>query len=352
MKIMTLQSRKWLRLRLAVGLVWGISCWVNPAQAEPVDNALNFLRGQITGTGFVDSYPDDGTDRSYTYDNAMAALAFISAGDFPSARRILDAFNAIAPPYVHRYRTQDGRPDGIVNTGHHGYILQAMNLYYVGTGDSRYNLTAQRVGNFLVSVQDSDGGLFGRPGAPWKSTENNLGAFAALYNLGRIQNIPYFLEKAELIRNFLTTECWDGERFFQGENDRNIVTDVQALGTLALGPDYAGAPYWIEWQTLNTQRYSGRKRVTGFALEAQPPPAVIWTEGTLQMTLAFDVNFDLSRAKAYRAEAEKLIYPSGALAQASNPGTVGGDPVSRTPAVSPTAWYVLAANKDNVFELL
>lgn len=59
--------------------------------------ALNFLRGQISSFGLIDSYVEDNAPHSYTYDNALAAMAFISAKDFISAKKILDAFLTIGP---------------------------------------------------------------------------------------------------------------------------------------------------------------------------------------------------------------------------------------------------------------
>ncbi|MFH1778790.1 MAG: hypothetical protein ABH847_01995 [Candidatus Omnitrophota bacterium] len=326
-----------------------------PDTTPSPEKALSFLRGQISTVGLLDSYVEDNTDYSYTYDDALAAMAFISAGDFVSARRILDAFVAIGPQpeggFLHRYHATDGSPYGTLSVGHNAYLLQAMNLYYLETGDSRYNLLAQEVANYILSQQDIDGGIFGRAGVTWKSTESNLGALSAIHNLGKVQNIPYYIDRANAIRNFLITECWDGVRFLCGENDPMIVTDVQALGGMVLGPSYANGAYWVENYTRTTKRYSGRKTITGFDFNADRD--TVWIEGTLQETMAFFVAGDITKYSFYKTESEKLFQSSGALLLASNTGTTGFDWIlERWQAVAPTAWYIYACNQDNVLELL
>ncbi|MBN1586117.1 MAG: hypothetical protein JW937_01660 [Candidatus Omnitrophica bacterium] len=330
-----------------------------PPPPEPVsyvEAATDFLRTQIGPVGLLDSYVEDNADYSYTYDNALAAMAFISAGDLDSARTILDAFARIGPDYnggfVHRYNSIDGQPvEGIAGVGHNAYLLQAVNLYYLETHDPRYNNLASTLAAHILSYQDSDGGLFGRPSVSWKSAENNLAGYCALNNLGVNLGISAYKSSAALIKNFLITECWDGSRFLTGENDTMIVTDVQALGTLILGADYSNGSYWIQPHTLTTRRYDRRKSITGFDMNTDKD--TVWTEGTLQQSLAYLLAGDLPKSNAFRSEAEKLFQGSGALRQASNTGTSGfGDTFQPWQAVAPTAWYIFVHNQDNPFEIL
>jgi len=46
--------------------------------APSVEAALGFLRAQAGPVGLVDSFVEDNADYAYTYDNALAAMAFIS----------------------------------------------------------------------------------------------------------------------------------------------------------------------------------------------------------------------------------------------------------------------------------
>ena len=171
-----------------------------------VDEALGFLKSQIGSSGMIDSFVEDGIPYSYTYDNALAAMAFISSGEIASARGILDAYLKVGPDSSggvwHRYDSETGLPSGgILRVGHNAYLLQAMNLYFNETGDARYNDFARDLGYYLISNQDVDGGLRGSYRETWKSTENNCGAFSALYNLGILQDMPNFTNVATCIHD-------------------------------------------------------------------------------------------------------------------------------------------------------
>ncbi|MBI3323251.1 MAG: hypothetical protein HYZ95_02160 [Candidatus Omnitrophica bacterium] len=126
---------------------------------------------------------------------------------------------------------------------------------------------------------------------------------------------------------------------------------LQALGAMVLGAGYTNGAFWAEGQTRTTKPYSGRKRVTGFDFDADRD--MVWTEGTLQESLAFLVAGDLSRSNSYKSESEKLRNSkTGGFWAVSNPGTAGPEIVQKWQAVASTAWYVFAGNQDNVLELL
>ncbi len=318
--------------------------------------ALGFLSDQTSAFGLIDSFVEDEADIAYTYDNAVAALAYIAAGELPSAAGILEAYAAIgAEPdggFLHRYGSLDGAAaGGIPGVGHNAYLLQAIALYRLESGETGFDGLALGLAGYLLGHQDLDGGLFGRAGVAWKSTENNLAAYSALHNLGLLMNLPDMIADADAIRDFLEFDCWDGTRFLTGKNDPSIVTDAQALGALVLGPGFQNGAYWVQDHTLTTRRYYRGRRVTGFDLNTDGD--TVWTEGTLQQALAFAAAGDTAAGTAYRQEAEKLFLSSGAFWQASNNGSTGfGDSFRRWQAAAPTAWYVLVALDDNVLEPL
>jgi len=318
--------------------------------------ALGFLKSRMGTAGLLDSFVEDKTDYSYTYDNAVAAMAFLSAGDRLSAQRILNGFVGISPApgggFLHRYRTTGAGAGGTLAAGHNAYLLQALNLFSWRTGDHRYDGTARGIADFLLSLQDSaDGGVFGRTGVSWKSTENNLAAYSAIANLSVVQNLPAYGIRAAQIKDFLVRECWRETRFLTGKNDAMIVTDAQALGTQILGAGYSNGSFWVESYTKATQRYSAKKQVTGFDLNTDRD--TVWTEGTLQQALAFWLAGDNARFGFYRTESEKMLQSSGAFWAASNRGTTGfGEFFERWQAVAPTAWYILVSHQDNVLGLL
>jgi len=317
--------------------------------------ALNFLRNQMSSKGLLDSFVEDGKNWSFTYDNALAAMAFISAGDLTTVETILDALSDIGPEseggFLHRYTPSGGPSEGVLVVGHNAYVLQAMNLYFLKTGDPKFNLLAQGIADYLLSQQDTNGGLFLRDGDTAKSTENNLAAYTAIHNLGVLQEIPFFRTKANEIQNFLITEIWDGKRFLKGEKNFLIATDVQALGALILGAldwKFQNGVFWVEFFTVTTQM-----QITGFDLNIDRD--TVWTEGSLQASLAFALSRskDYARYKKYKSEVEKLIQNTGGLWESSNTGTSGeGYDFNPWTAVAPTAWYILVYNQDNVLEPL
>ena len=324
--------------------------------ASRAQAALTFLRSQMTPSGLLDSYVEDGIDRSYTYDDALAAMAFIVAGDVHSARSILDAFQAIGPTkhggFLEAYHAATGKPDGILVAGPNAYLLQAINLYYATTRDPRYDVLAKTLADYLLSLQDGDGGLFGRSGVTWKSTENNLGAYCAIRNMGILHGNPDYLEKAEKIHQFLVNKCWDGRRFLRGKNDPTVVTDVQALGALVLGLDFAQGVFWVKGATYVITRSPEGRSITGFDFDGDRD--TIWTEGTLQQALAFlTTAADPQKGLYYKAEMEKLVRPSGALLLTPHSGTAGsGWTLQPWQAVAPTAWYLFLSFKTNPLQLL
>ena len=335
-------------------------CWmaIPPGleAATPSEAALSFLRSRMGSAGLLDSFVEDKTDYSYTYDNALAAMAFLSAGDRLSAQRVLDGFVAIGPApgggFLHRYRTSGASAGGTLAAGHNAYLLQATNFFSWRTGDHRFDGIAQGIAGYLLSLQDgTDGGVFGRPDVTWKSTENNLAAYSAVANLALVQSLPAYEMRATQIRDFLVRECWNGTRFLTGKNDPTIVTDVQALGTQVLGVGYSNGSFWVESYTKATRSYSGKKQVTGFDLNTDRD--TVWTEGTLQQSLAFWLVGDNTRFAFYRTEAEKLLQSAGGFWAASNRGTTGfGEFFERWQAVAPTAWYIFVSDRDNVLGLL
>lgn len=328
----------------------------NGGAAASVEAALGFIEAQMAPSGLVDSFVEDNADYSYTYDNALAAMAFISAGNLSAASTVLAGVAAIEAEadggFLHRYSASDGGSAyGLPGVGHNAYLLQSFVLYRMASDDSRYDSLSMALADYLLAHQQNDGGLVGRAGVSWKSCENNLGAYSALHNLGTLLADPILLAKAELVRTFIVVECWDGDRFLTGENDPMIVTDVQALGALVLGAGYTAGAYWVEEHTQTTRRYKGRKTITGFDLNTDRD--TVWVEGTLQQAMAFMTAGDQQRADNFKQEAEKLFQSSGALWQASNAGTSGfGDTFMPWQAIAPTAWYVFLSLQDNVLETL
>ena len=314
--------------------------------------AHRYLVGQIKGIGLIESYTDN-TGNSYTYDNALAVMAFVAMGDYDNAKTILNTYkNTISASasggYGDVYDYATGSGSGAISVGPNSWLLNAVNLYYDKTGDSQFQTLGQQLANFLVGLQDIDGGLFGSWSVFWKSTEHNQSAYAALYNYGTFNNSSTYVDKANLIKDFLVTECWNGERFLRGKNDPLVVTDVQAYGVLSLGTSYASAIYWAEYHTKCTHNLGKKTTVTGF--DFNDDLDTVWLEGTLQQAMAFNKNFDDWRAGIYYDNVKKTQRPNGSFLIATNEGTTGTDWILQPiEAVAPTCWYIFYNTDTNPF---
>lgn len=320
-------------------------------RARGLEGAYQFLSNQVKGIGLVDSYKDV-FNTSYTYDNALAAIAFVAQDDYDRAKTLLNAYqNKIGLPnyggYNDVYDYQTGVGTGYISAGPNAWLLNAVNFYYYNTNDPQFLTLAQKLADFLVGLQDTDGGVFGDRYVTWKSTEQNLIGYASLYNFGILTQQDLYVQKANLIKDFLVRECWNGERFLRGKNDPTEVTDVQAAGVLALGTVYASSIYWAEYHTKCAKPLGGQT-VTGFDFNNDLD--TVWLEGTLQETLAFKKNFDDYRAGIYYNNVNKTQRENGSFLCATNQGTTGSDwvllPIE---SVAPTCWYIFYKTGTNPF---
>ena len=131
-----------------------------PPPAPAVLAALAFLDARAGASGLLDSFPEDGADHAYTYDNALAALAYLSAGDVAAAGDVLDALAAVGPEpkggFLHRYRASDGGDaSGLLRVGHNAYVLKALVRYAARSGDASHDPLALQIAGYLLSQQET-----------------------------------------------------------------------------------------------------------------------------------------------------------------------------------------------------
>ena len=142
---------------------------IQPVTAKRHWRAQIYISNQIKGIGLVDSYKEDGTIRSYVYDNALAAMACMAMGNFGLAEEILDTmcFEVVRTPdgvFLQYYGYSDprGGGGGAVYCGNSAWLLQALNIYQKLKLSDRYFDTQKQLADFLLTLQDpSDGGLRG-----------------------------------------------------------------------------------------------------------------------------------------------------------------------------------------------
>ncbi len=298
------------------------------------------------------------------YDNALAALVFISYGDFERAEKIFDFFKARIDTELlpenggfSQFRNRNGNPNNHRWMGDNAWLLIALNNYVSVTGSTEYHRLSEEIENWLRSLQDSDGGLWGGFNSDntqiHKITEGNIDAFNAVLN--------YDTFHVKLL-NYLKNERWDTVEqlliSWPGTQQYLFALDLHPWG-YCIFEDFpvavlAKASRYITTKTSTVLN----KQITGYCFDIDKD--VVWLEGTGEMIVAFQHAGQNTEAEYYTAELEKMILESAmfsnsaGLPYTTNFGTHYGDSelwkgADINPAISSGAWYLFAKNKFNPF---
>lgn len=340
-------------------------------------------------------------DVAFTYDNAVAALAFIASGDRPRAKQIVDAI-------IHAQNNDrfynDGRirnayrggalvsPDGRVpmpgwydnkanrwvedefqvstHTGNMAWSMLALLGYYETYGGEPYLDAAIRIGEWVERhCRDSRGaggylgGYSGWEPNPsllqYKATEHNLDLYAAFQRLYLITKNSVWQKRANAAKTFVLS-MWDEKegKFWTGVkpdgvtvHQETIPLDIQAWAPLALQEE--GKPYW---KALN---YAEQKLRVDDGFDFNQDRDRIWYEGTAQMAVAYQYTGQMDKAKALISTLLAAQDASGGIPAVNQDGlTTGfalptGEPwfYFNRLHVGATAWMVLAQKGVNPFWL-
>lgn len=265
---------------------------------RPGQEQLDWLVGQQDlATGLMYSF-EDGKDFAWTFDQALAVIAFTHAGETKRAKRILDKMKLLQPSdcdasWYEWYRLAD--PCNIdwdwgsqkYVTGPIAWMVIAINYYEWNTKDPSYADMARQALCWLdtMKVTYPDGALrfCGGPrcgqndaGEPnWISTEHNIDAYSAYFWRGLIDRNLSYLETAKGILDYLRKQMWSHSPaanccrtepvFCRGWNDCEVATDCQSWAVLALGPtgpdceQFFRGLYWLldlDDSTRNLQDYN------------------------------------------------------------------------------------------------
>lgn len=336
--------------------------------AQPVFSAkeaqiYNWLKNVQLANGLLESTENNNTVS--LYDNALAAMVFMLNGDFVRAEKIFDFFNGRINSELlsgnggfSQFRNKQGTPTGNRWMGDNAWLLIALNNYKASTGNTKYNALAAGISNWLMSLQDADGGLFAGYAANntllnYKVTEGNIDAFNAIDG--------YTTFHSDLL-NFLEADRWD-------ENDKNLVswpsnpTYLYALDnhswSYCIFPNYSVSALTSASRFLNTKTVTlTGQQITGYDIDEDKD--MVWLEGTGQMALAFKLAGMQAETNFYLNEMEKAYVPCSIHADsygfpyASNLGTgYGSDPLwvgaDTKIAISGGAWYIFAEAGFNPF---
>ncbi|WP_285229643.1 fibronectin type III domain-containing protein [Paenibacillus albidus] len=411
---------KWVRMGMAIVLGVGLMLPVQgvalaDAASEASNGALTWLSYQQDATagyafdGLVDSFedfwgPNDPKQIVYTYDQAVASIAFIVKGERTRAEKVLNKMRDIQDPsgyWLNSYWYNNGYGEEIrKHVGPVVWMAMAAMAYEKQYNDTRYRPMALKALDWSLQYQQANGGIAGGWSAwtnsdePWSSTEHNIDIYRVLQYFASVESskTAAYTSAASGVKNFLDTYVWDesAKRFKGGwKNDTNLIDpkiplDVNPWAVLALGSsgthNYGASLAYVENAsgtpgTLANPRYKqtltyndAGHTLTGYDFdwtdEVLPAyddngnqigntGADIWLEGSAFMSLAYYLQGNTAKADAINMEIIKKQGTSGA--------SLGGIPYSlkgtsnsywvmaQQNCVSSTGWLILSLHRFNPF---
>jgi hypothetical protein len=336
---------------------------VNPAQE------INWLKKNQYLTGLVESQIGWSDHRSFTYDQALAAIAFTHSGSLVRARLVLDAMASLQNSdgsWYSAYYTDTKKPwEWSMSTGNAAWMIIAINYYEAKTGDKQYTPSANKALLWLntrINNNQSDacykgfnlGKNFWDIPNPEKvfSTEHNLDVYSALKNRAKLTTNAYIKSECERIandtKNFLARQ-WNGNAFYRGCKDYEMWLDPQTWGYMVLGNGYSSGISFAENNMVNTLPWNGAN-VQGHQYNNYNKNS-IWVEGTAQMADAYGLLGNQLKQQFYLNEISKVTQSDGGIPYSFNGvgGAIAWPDNLRYSSVSSTVWSYFARNKINPF---
>ncbi len=368
------------------------------------------IRSLKTAPLLLRSYDTDNVyirNTAFTYDNALAAMAFLAAGRYEEARILLDALvyaagndRALdAPPAPGApLRIRNGYASGDIaawpgwesgarlsgwydredgawyedryqvgsNTGNTAYAALALLQYYRLRGGDEYLETAASLMNWVLETcqDEGDGFIAGFDGweegdppvvypLTYKSIEHNIDAYAAFRALYSFTGEDRYREGADSALRFIRS-MYDPDRglFLTGTgedgktpNRDGVVLDAQVWCAMALGQDFA--PYEKALETVAAMETPGG----GYPFCRENRNGGWWAEGTAYTALMYRETgdreaFERAMKALVSIQAENGLFPAATTDHLSTGiDLFDGSPWEYTTDlhIAPTAWFILAA---------
>jgi hypothetical protein len=308
------------------------------------------LRKQNAGTGLIDSQDDpNGWNVGYTYDEALAAIAFAAYGSNPQAQAILSFLESAQDAngsFVSAFDSANGNSAWSTHyVGNNAWVILAINYYTGRTGDRQFLDAATNCANWILQYQAADGSVSMGPDNPTAySTEHNLDTWSALYHLSKLVTNSSYRQAADRMLSWLETHAWiDGEGYFaQGKNDPVASLDPNTFGILALGvAGTNGDDYTRCFTKMVNTMYLTNDSFTGFSFNesADATMGCVWFEGTAQAALAYGLADQAGMSSFLDTQVSNSLRWSGGMPY-TTPGNGSGD-VNTNSAASTVCWYLL-----------
>ena len=324
---------------------------------------LNWFYNQQLSNGLLTS--TESGNLISLYDNSLAALVFMLNEDYARAEKIFDFFDDRILSELKngtggfsQFRNIDGEPSYHRWVGDNAWLLLALNNYKYITGTYKYDYLILELSNWLIYLQDHDGGIFAGYDEAGnlmrnKVTEGILDVFSAISGYGSFhQNILRFLSQNcwdKLDNNMITNQSW---------SNYNYALDLHSWSYL-LFEDYDPSSLTKAERYVTTQISSvNGESIIGYCFDIDRD--VVWLEGTSHMALAFNNADAVDKSQKLLAGIERnlimsQIHPnSGGFPYVSNTGTAFGteklwDGAEDKISISTNAWYLFAKWNFNPF---
>ncbi|MFO8052537.1 MAG: hypothetical protein R6U54_01070, partial [Candidatus Omnitrophota bacterium] len=268
--------------------------------------------------GLILSYEGDSSlDKvCFTYDQALATFVFLNHGEIKRAEKILDFYlkqiNQGKKIY-NAYFTDGGVFEYVLHSGPQAWIGLAALNYSKEAKSKKYIKIAREVAEFLIKMQDQEGGIVGGPKDSWYSTEHNLDAYAFFRLFYKQTGKKKYKEAADKVKRWISRYSYTKHKvpINRGKGDSTIATDTYTWSVTALGPDTLYSMGMdpeeiLEFAEKNCKvtvnfEYNNREiKVEGFDFAKAKHSArggVVSGEWTAQMVLAYEVMADYFKQK-------------------------------------------------------
>ncbi len=303
---------------------------------------------------------------SWTYDNALATIAFVADKDRSQARQLLDQLAALQNrngSFDFAFDVKSGAGAQVVRSNAVAWVGLAAAAFADKYGDKSYDEMAANAVAYLLNLRNGAGLIRGGPDVSWVSTQHNLLAYELLREMAALAKhshsfAPYsrsdLIDAADALGTAIDAKLVSssgGIHFREGAGDDRIPIDVQALGSMYLQvrsdprADQVGSyieqdGFWIP--SRSTTAAPGK--VSGLRPFLDPgSPNLIWSEGTIES------QFALTRLGDSRTRIADAVDSLAATISGGNVGPIGADRNSTTiwgeyrtwPASATASWLLM-----------
>lgn len=367
------------------------------------NDQIHWLIGQqdLHNTGLLESFEDNNDTKAYTFDQALAIIAFTASGELERAREILNTMKDIQlsdskDSWFECYNAVDATYGGCYKhaTGPIAWMVMAANFYECRVGDPNYASMARMALGWLGTMMYTNDPNDGRYGSfQWSdfdsniiSTEHNIDAYSAYYWRGMLDSNDSYLYKASLTLDYIRKEMWapspdsnchcNVDVFWRGYNDWTFATDCQSWAVLSLGPRGPdGEEFYkaLDWLWYNP--YGGTRTVedynesitdvNGFKswvgnwnvcdpnewLPSTGDPSRVWVDGTEHVAAAFYSIGDEVKGDYFHNQMKRVVDANGGLVNSFSTTNPEYYKDYRYNYVASAAWHYFNEVRLNPFNL-